>query len=1447
MDKIIKKIPMTKQQESVYFSSVSDMQMIAYNLPMSAEFDEDTDIERLKKALKRFLDRHDAFRTAFIEEDGNVLQVLCEKKDNDIPLEEIPDEKLSQRFTEFVQPFDLTCAPLARFLIIKTDTKTVLFMDFHHIIFDGTSAQIMTSELSVLIENPDAFLPDAGSYFEYAEKQADRDLSEHRKNRLAMLEGFEEPEPMPADFKRPEMRSFEGGRVYVDCPPETASKIKAVCRQFRITDNMLLIAACLITLSRYSYSENIILGTPVMNREADDMNTIGMFVNTAVISEEVKNGNAVASFIESVKSHFISILADQSYPFSDLVRDLGVKSEQSRNPVFDVLFELLGDEKGSRFKNGYNRTETGRALFDLTFRIFKGNNEYELELEYCTKLYSEATAKNIASKFWYIMDQLPYAETISDIKMLLPEEEKFFAKGARYRELPFDSRTIGSMWTDIVKVNGEKTAVEDGDIRLTYAQLDKAAGSLAAKMKNDGAVKGNLVGVYGTRSADAIMCLIAVLKCGCVYLPIDEIYPDKRVSYIFSDCSPKMIFNCTDAKLDQRFTSFDAKIIDSKGIAVSKTCDGYFHDDSVSSEDPFYCIYTSGTTGSPKGVLNPQRTLLNVILNQYERGVKIFVANTAVTTSIGFDVFLQEVFSALLAGGTLYIISDRLKKNSDAFASYIEEKGIRNIFCTPSYFDVLTSEKAIGMTVLGTLNNIFLAGEKFFLNKLCSDYAAAGKVIFHNDYGPTETHVVTSRVMSENSNSIGMPLANVRAYVLNGEQLLGEGMIGELCIGGLPVSLGYYNNSELSNKVFVNDRFSGGTMYRTGDLVRLMPDGNIDFFGRIDDQIKIRGFRIEPEEIAAVMREITGIDDAAVVAQKDSTGQLSLFAYFTSKSAVDIPVIRDTLSKRLPAYMIPSYIMKLEALPLNHNGKLDKRALPQPEVSTLAAIAAPENERESMLCDIFAQVLQMDRFSATESFYDYGGDSLRAMKVVGALKKNDYKIEVRDIMKYPSPRSLASYLASQNGVEVNGFDYQINFGVNLKLENSYVIGLAERYDENICRPVQAEYEGLVLQKYIMSIKSEKYDFIQGHMTCANTVKIKGEVTDEQVRAAAQKLIEEQSVFRTSATSKAVYTEHSAEGWTIPWVDLTKESISYEELVTAFECLNNDIQYVLPPRMLSKLFVVKVGIGSYEIRYFIHHSLFDGMSHKAVAGRVKALLAGERACGLIEPYSEYVRKCRKTAKETSMSRKIRIRKNIMTRTVSQVVNSRKKKEFYVDVMFKASDDYLHRFINNPLEECAAMYYNVNYGEKTFKAPFLVFLNQRDMNNVENCGMYFDVVPIVYDPSSNSIESAEGDPDYRSVEEYFRNTEVFDLMTIITASQLVPLINYLGVFQGNVFNAKIPDSDLGIEIEAFDSNRLKREKRITCYTLKNWIYFNFIISAADEDEIRKQLVAFFDGRG
>ena len=192
---------------------------------------------------------------------------------------------------------------------------------------------------------------------------------------------------------------------------------------------MLLIAACLITLSRYSYSENIILGTPVMNREADDMNTIGMFVNTAVISEEVKNGNAVASFIESVKSHFISILADQSYPFSDFVRDLGVKSEQSRDPVFDVLFELLGDEKGSRFKNGYNRTETGRrALFDLTFRIFKGNNEYELELEYCTKLYSEATAKNIASKFWYIMDQLPYAETISDIKMLLPEEEKAFCK-----------------------------------------------------------------------------------------------------------------------------------------------------------------------------------------------------------------------------------------------------------------------------------------------------------------------------------------------------------------------------------------------------------------------------------------------------------------------------------------------------------------------------------------------------------------------------------------------------------------------------------------------------------------------------------------------------------------------------------------------------------------------------------------------------------------------------------------------------------------------------------------------------------------------------------------------------------------------------------------------------------------------------------------------------------
>jgi len=541
-------------------------------------------------------------------------------------------------------------------------------------------------------------------------------------------------------------------------------------------------------------------------------------------------------------------------------------------------------------------------------------------------------------------------------------------------------------------------AVVYEDQEITYAELNKKANALARKLRSIGVGPDDFVPILAQRSAEMLIGLYAVLKAGGAYVPMDPDYPDERIRYMLEDCRPKAILTYK-AEMD---VETDAKVLD---LEDEKLYEGSTRNLSkVTGPDNLaYCIYTSGTTGRPKGVMIKNRNVVNYVMAKknttmtyaYENHLTRFVS----VTNMVFDIFVTEAIATMLTGMTVYVANREQQNDLAAFERLVADHQIEILQTTPSRIKGLLAQNG-NTTAFKSMKYVMLGGESVGSDVVKRLKEVTGAVI-ENVYGPSETTVWSTCMPIEKEYRnipVGKPIANTQVYVVDGGSLCGIGVPGELCIAGDGVARGYLNQSELTAEKFVDNPFGEGRMYHTGDLARWLPDGNVEYLGRMDDQVKVGGFRIELGEIEAKLREISGVKDCAVVVREDARGEKVICAYIVGENENGIQEIRNELGKSLPKYMIPSYMTYIPQIPVNKNGKLDKKALPEISQESSADYDAPINEQEVVLTDEIKGMLNLDTVSRNDDFFEIGGNSMKATILSSHLRERGYEISVREIM-----------------------------------------------------------------------------------------------------------------------------------------------------------------------------------------------------------------------------------------------------------------------------------------------------------------------------------------------------------------------------------------------------------------------------------------------------------------
>ncbi|MEE1282416.1 MAG: amino acid adenylation domain-containing protein, partial [Acutalibacteraceae bacterium] len=549
-------------------------------------------------------------------------------------------------------------------------------------------------------------------------------------------------------------------------------------------------------------------------------------------------------------------------------------------------------------------------------------------------------------------------------------------------------KTIAEMFEEQVEKTPENIAVVYGEEKLTYRELNEKANALAYKLRESGVERDNFVAILAERSIEMIIGILGITKSGGAYVPIDPLYPSERIKYMLDDCKPKVVISCCFENKAEIPT--DAEIIDLSEIELEPNGENPEHINTAN--DLAYCIYTSGTTGKPKGVMVEHYGVGN--LREY------FVVTHNVNSednvlqfaSFAFDAMVSEMSMSILTGATMHIIAQSVQRDVRKFEDYVADNGITIAILPPIY---------LAQANLKGLRTIITAGSETNQNIVNANKHIP---VYSNDYGPTEV-TVCATYWKHNSEDevpervpIGKPMNNKQVYIMNGMELCGIGVPGELCIAGIGIARGYLNQPELTAEKFVKNPYGEGRMYRSGDLARWLPDGNIEYLGRIDEQVKIRGFRIELGEIESRIREIEAINDCAVIARTDKSGDKAIYAYYTSDLEINMSDIRETLAENLPEYMIPSYMMQIEKIPVTTNGKLDKKLLPDITSGFVREYKAPRNDAEKVLCKSFEEVLGVEKVGIFDSFFELGGDSIKAIRIISKLREDGFVVTVRDIM-----------------------------------------------------------------------------------------------------------------------------------------------------------------------------------------------------------------------------------------------------------------------------------------------------------------------------------------------------------------------------------------------------------------------------------------------------------------
>jgi len=1019
---------LSSAQKRLYLLQQMDLESTAYNIPYTIPIVTGVDKSKIERVFQQLISRHESFRTSFEIEGEEPVQRIHEQVEFKIDKYRVEKSEIQELRNGLIQAFDLSQAPLLRVAIAEINGEgSLLMIDMHHIISDGVSHAVLEKDFAHLYSG-DNLVPLRLQYKDYSEWQNSEIQQSRIKNQedywLTQLEGELPVLNLPLDYVRPVMQSHEGAIVTFTLSRDETESLKSLTKENGLTLYMSVLSVFSILLSKLSGQEDIIIGSPIAGRNHSDLgHIVGVFVNTLAIRNEVDGNNTIKEFIAKLKQNTLDAYENQDYQFEDLVEQLSVERDTSRNPVFDVMFNMLNQEdyKGdlSTFNNNDLIHRSGVSKFDLTLTAFDYGEQLLLSFEYCTKLFKSETIDRFINYLKQIVYQLPnkFDEKLSRLEIISAEERQQLLYDFNNTNADYPKhKTIHQLFEEQVAQRLENIALKLESGAITYKELNGRANCIAKTLREKGIGSDDIVAVFLDRSFETIYSILGILKAGGAYLPIDPDYPDDRIDYIINDSDVETVITIKD---------FSTRIKNEGDIIyveeLSSSLNSFQNIESVSkASDLSYIIYTSGTTGKPKGIMVEHRNVVSYLYafqKEFQLNSDDVVMQQA---SVSFDTFVEEVYPILNQGGSLEIIEKDKILDLEKLGRLILKNNITVISCSPL---LLNEINALSLELLRNIR-VFISGGDVLRYSYINNLINISKV--YNTYGPTETTVCSLFHEYKKGNieniPIGRPVANDSVYLLDkNNELLPIGVQGELCIGGAGLSRGYVNNKELTANKFIDHPYKEGKkLYRTGDLARWLPDGNIEFLGRVDNQVKIRGFRIELGEIEKVLLLHKNVKECVVIAREESLDKY-LCAYLVFKTEQNIEELRSYLSILLPHFMLPSYFVGLKELPLTSNGKINRKELPFPEVKVRNNYVAPRNNMEETLVDIWSEVLRIEKekIGIDANFFELGGHSLFLIKVVQKIANStEYKLNIMDLFRNTTIRKLTSYIEGVNNVDV---------------------------------------------------------------------------------------------------------------------------------------------------------------------------------------------------------------------------------------------------------------------------------------------------------------------------------------------------------------------------------------------------------------------------------------------
>ena len=802
------------------------------------------------------------------------------------------------------------------------------------------------------------------------------------------------------------------------------AKIYNTSKQLGVTPYMLLLSVYYILLSKYSSQEDIVVGSPIVGRNIAELyNLIGMFVNTLAMRANIDSNLSFKDFLSYIKDMCLNNYKYQDYPFDELVDKLKIQRDTSRNPLFDVMFIYQNNGNATAdfgdIKTEYFTPDTKISKFDLSLEVIPENDILNLSFEYATALFNKQFIEDLSKHYSNILtsclDNLNIK--ISNICMLSEAEKNkiLYDFNNTKTDYPKD-KTIAELFEEQANKTPNNVAVVFGMQKLTYKELNEKANSLAYYLRKNGIETNDLVGIMVNRSLEMIIGMLAVLKAGGAYIPIDPTYPKDRIEYMLKNSNSKLLL--TQEHLHDITDFKNCVYIDLSNDSIySLPNDNLNHTNTP--EDLAYVIYTSGSTGLPKGVMLKQRNIVNFIYGIMKEFGFTYKDTIVSITTFSFDIFVLESLLPILNGLKTVITSEEEQTDIKMFNELCKKNNVTIFQTTPSRLQAMLA-KENSFDFIKKLKYILIGGEPF-PPALLKQLQGSSKARIYNMYGPTETAVWSSLKDLTNADkiNIGKAISNTQLYILDKfNNPLPVGVPGELFIAGDGVCKGYYNNLELTQKVFLNNPFvPNELMYKTGDLCMLLPNGEVEYLERVDNQIKIRGLRIELGEIESKILDYNGIEKVCVIKQTINNRDF-ISAYFTASKRINPSSLKKYLSNYLPKYMIPSYFTVLEKFPYTPNGKIDKKALKLPEEvlsnSREAEYIAPRTDLEKQFCAIWEQILNVSPIGITDNFFELGGDSILAMNLNLELKSITDSISYADIFKFPTIAELVKKSKSKD-------------------------------------------------------------------------------------------------------------------------------------------------------------------------------------------------------------------------------------------------------------------------------------------------------------------------------------------------------------------------------------------------------------------------------------------------